>query len=91
MTFWIIAFVAALAAIVLGQMQARRPGGLDRKWAGVMAAFGLVVMTVGSVLFEGMESLYVWIVGMALFFIGFFVERIGEVRREMRRTEGIDF
>ena len=69
MTFWVIAFVAAVAAIVLGQMQARRTGGLDRKWAGVMAAFGLVVMTVGSVLFEGMESLYIWIVGMALFFI----------------------
>jgi hypothetical protein len=88
--FGIIALLSAIAVLVVGQIQARRSGGKGRRWAGPMAALGLVVMTVGSVLFEGMESLYVWIAGISLFFVGFFVERIADVKREMRRTEGID-
>lgn len=62
-----------------------------RKWAAPAAALGLVVMSVGSILFEGMESIYMWASGLGLFFVGFFVERISDIKKDLNRTRDIEY
>jgi amino acid transporter len=93
MSFGLIVLVVALAIFAYGATQKRRTGEKmgKRKWAAPAAALGLVVMSVGSIVFEGMESIYIWMIGLGLFFIGFFVERIGDIKKEMNRTRDIEY
>ena len=93
MSFGLLVFVVAIAIFAYGVTQKRRTGEKmgKKKWAAPAAALGLVVMSVGSIVFEGMESIYIWATGLALFFAGFFVERIGDIKKDMNRTQDIEY
>ena len=91
MSFALVALVVAAAIFAYGLTQRKRTGGkAGKKWATSAAALGLVVMSVGSILFEGMESIYIWAAGLGLFFVGFFVERIDDIQKEMKKTQDIE-
>jgi hypothetical protein len=92
LSFGLIVFVVAIVIFAYGTTQKRRTGEKmgRKKWAAPAAALGLVVMSVGSIVFEGMESIYIWAIGLGLFFVGFFVERIGDIKKELDRTQDIE-
>ena len=93
MLTWILISVAVAAVVfALGMVQRKRSGdGTPPRWANPLAAIGLTVSTVGGILFDGLESIYLWAGGLGLFFIGFFLERIGEIQKEIKRTKDIDY
>jgi len=92
MLTWILISVAvAVAVFALGMVQRKRSGDRAPRWANPLAAIGLTLSTVGGILFDGIESIYLWAGGLGLFFIGFFLERIGEIRKEIKRTKDIDY